>query len=140
MHPLLSLVTLAALLLFVVMMVRVGGARSKFNVTAPATTGHPEFERHVRVQANTLEGLMMFLPALWIFALTLDGLTGGKLGDLIGAGLGVVWIAGRAIYMTSYVKDPSSRSAGFGIQALATVVALLGALGVVAWNLVKAGM
>lgn len=140
MHPLLSLVTLAALLLYFVMGLRVGGARGKFGVAAPATTGHPEFERHFRVQANTQEWLVLFLPALWIFSLTLDGLTGGKLGDLIGAGLGVIWIIGRTLYMVSYVKDPSSRGSGFGIQALAGMSALLGGLGVVAWSLLKAGM
>ncbi|QUD86868.1 MAPEG family protein [Phenylobacterium montanum] len=140
MHNLLALVTLAMLLLFFWMAIRVGGARAKFKVDAPATTGHPEFERHFRVQANTQEGLVVMLPALWIFALALDAQTGGKLGDEIGAALGLVWIVGRAIYMTSYVKDPSSRSAGFGIQALATMVALLGAFGVVAWSLATHGI
>ena len=140
MHTLLALVTLASLLLFFYMAIRVGGARSKFDVPAPATTGHPEFERHFRVQANTLEGLVVFLPSLWLFSLTLDGLLANRLGDLIGAGLGVVWIVGRVIYMQSYVKDPASRSAGFGVQALATMIALLGGLGVVVWALVKNGM
>jgi glutathione S-transferase len=140
MHNLLALVTLATLVLFFWMAIRVGGARAKFDVQAPATTGHPEFERHFRVQANTLEGLVVFLPALWIFALTLDNLTGVRLGDLIGSALGGIWIAGRTIYMFSYVKDPSSRSAGFGIQALATMAVLLGGLGVVVWALVRNGM
>jgi hypothetical protein len=140
MHNLLALVTLAMLLLFFWMMLRVGGARMKFKIEAPATTGHPEFERHFRVQANTLEGLVMVLPALWILALTLDAKTGGLLGDEIAAGLGAAWIVGRFLYMTSYVKDPSSRSAGFGVQGLATIGALLGAAGVVIWSLATSGL
>ncbi len=140
MHSLLALVTLAALLLFFFMALRVGQARGKFNVAAPATTGHPEFERHFRVQANTLEGLVIFLPAVWLLSLTLDGLTASKLGDMIGAGLGAVWIAGRTLYMISYVKDPASRGPGFGIQALAMMIALLGAVGVVVWSLAKSGL
>jgi len=140
MHSLLALVTLAALMLFFWMTIRVSQARVRFSIAAPATAGHPEFERHFRVQANTLEGLMIFLPALWLFALTLDGLTGDKLGDIAGAGLGAVWIAGRALYMTSYVKDPASRGPGFGVQALAMIIALFGATGVVLWSLVKSGL
>ncbi len=140
MHNLLALVTLATLLLFLWMAVRVSGARTKFDVPAPATTGHPEFERHFRVQANTLEGLVVFLPSLWLLSLTLDSLLASRLGDLIAAALGVVWIAGRVIYMQSYVKDPSTRSAGFGIQALATMIALVGGVLVVAWALVKGGL
>jgi uncharacterized MAPEG superfamily protein len=111
------------------MFMRVGSARQRFGVEAPAVTGHPEFERHFRVQANTLEGLIVFLPSLWLFA--------AYLSELVAAGLGLVWVVGRVIYMTSYAKDPKTRSAGFGIQALATVALLFGALGAVAWSLLK---
>jgi uncharacterized membrane protein YecN with MAPEG domain len=132
MHSFVALVTLLALLLFFWMGMRVSGARTKHAITAPATIGHPEFERHYRVQANTLEGLVMFLPALWLFAVYWNA-------DLIAAGLGVVWIIGRVMYMLSYVKDPQKRGPGFGIQALATLVLVLGALGRVVWDLVAGG-
>ena len=69
MHPLVALVTVVALMLFAWQGFRVGSARSRYGVEAPATTGHPDFERHFRVQANTLEGLVLFLPSLWLFAL-----------------------------------------------------------------------
>jgi len=115
-----SLATCLALLLYIYMGLRVGGARTKFNVAAPAMTGDPIFERHFRVHLNTLEWLPVFLVSMWLFALYWS--------DQIAAGLGVVWIIGRVIYMTSYVKDPKSRSAGFGIQALATLILLGGGI------------
>jgi glutathione S-transferase len=139
MHSLIALVTLLSLALFFWMGADVARARIRFGVFAPAVTGHPEFERHFRVQANTLEGLVLFLPALWVFALTIDGLRGGDWGDKIGAALGLVWIVGRVIYMRSYVRDPASRALGFGVQALATVLLLIGGLGAIVWGLVKTG-
>jgi hypothetical protein len=129
MHGYVALVTLLALMVYVWMFMRVGSARQRFGVEAPAVTGHPEFERHFRVQSNTLEGLIVFLPSLWLF--------GAYLNELVAAGIGLVWIAGRVLYMISYAKDPKTRSAGFGIQALATVALLFGALGAVAWALLK---
>jgi len=140
MHSLIALVTLLSLALFFWMGADVARARIRFGVPAPAVTGHSEFERHFRVQANTLEGLVLFLPALWVFALTIDGLRGSVLGDKIGAALGLVWIVGRVIYMRSYVRDPASRGLGFGVQALATVLLLMGGLVAIVWGLVKTGL
>ena len=128
-HGYVALVTILALLVYLWMFIRVGSARQRFGVEAPAVTGHPEFERHFRVQANTIEGIVIFLPALWLFALYLN--------ELVAAGLGLVWVIGRIVYMLSYAKDPKTRSAGFGIQALATVALLFGAAGSVAWALLK---
>ena len=120
-HALVAIVTILALLLYFVMGLRVGQARSKYNIPAPAISGDPDFERVFRVQANTLEWLPIFLPSLWLFALYWN--------DLVASGLGLVWIVGRYIYMTGYSKAAGSRSAGFGIQALAAAVLLFGALG-----------
>ncbi|MDE1172125.1 MAG: MAPEG family protein [Parvibaculaceae bacterium] len=117
---LVSLVTVVSLLVFVWMFLRVGRAREAFGVAAPATTGHAVFERHFRVQMNTLEGLIIYLPSLWLFGFYVD--------NRLAAALGVLWVIGRVIYAVSYVKEPSSRSLGFGIQGLATAVLLLGAL------------
>ena len=128
-HGYVALVTLLALLVYLWMFMRVGSARGRLGVEAPAVTGHPEFERHFRVQANTLEGLIVFLPALWLFAVYLN--------EMVAAGLGLVWVIGRIMYMLSYAKDPKTRSAGFGIQALATVALLFGAVGAVVWALLK---
>jgi glutathione S-transferase len=139
MHSLVALVTLISLALFFWMSANVARARVRFGVPAPAVTGHPEFERHFRVQANTLEGLVLFLPSLWIFALTLDGLRSSDLGDKIGAALGLVWIIGRVIYMRSYVRDPASRGLGFGVQALASMLLLISGLVAIVWGFVKTG-
>ena len=120
-----AIVTILALLLYFVMGLRVGQGRSKYGVEAPATTGNPDFERLFRVHANTLEWLPIFLPAMWLFAIYWN--------DLVAAGVGVVWIVGRYLYMTGYAKAASSRSAGFGIQAIATAILLFGALGRLVW-------
>jgi glutathione S-transferase len=132
MHPLVALVTLLALMLFMWMAIRVGSARARFGVAAPATTGHPDFERHFRVQANTLEGLMVFLPSLWLFAVFSGS-------DRIAAGLGLVWVVGRVLYMLGYAKAAESREAGFVIQALAMLALLFGALGFIVWHMARQG-
>jgi glutathione S-transferase len=130
-HNLVAIVTILALLLYFVMGLRVGQARAKYNVPAPATTGNPDFERMFRVQANTLEWLPIFLPSLWLFAFSWN--------DRAAAGVGAVWIVGRYLYMTGYAREASARSAGFGIQALATGVLLFGALGKVVWTAIHPG-
>ena len=131
-HALVSLVTLIALLVFFWTGLRVGRARGTYGIKAPATTGHEEFDRYFRAQMNTLEGLVIFLPALWLFALFGN--------EQVAAGLGGVWIIGRILYALTYVKDPAKRSAGFGISALAMLALLLGALFFVAKALVIGGV
>lgn len=131
-HTLVAIVTILALLLYFVMSLRVGQGRSKYGVAAPAITGNPDFERLYRVQANTLEWLPIFLASLWLFALYWD--------ERVAAGLGVVWIVGRYLYMTGYAREASARSMGFGIQALATGVLLFGALGRIIWIMVQHGV
>lgn len=120
MNPWIAVVTALSLIFYFVTSLRVGGARKKHGIAAPAMTGHPDFERVVRVQANTLEWLVIYLPALWMFAQFVDA--------RIAAGLGVVWILGRILYMNGYTREASKRGPGFGIQFLATAVLLLGAL------------
>ncbi len=130
-HALVSLVTLVSLVVLLWTGIRVSRARGTYGIKAPATTGHDEFERHFRVQMNTLEGIALFLPSLWLFALF------GS--EPIAAALGVVWIIGRVLYALTYVKDPAKRSAGFGIAALAMLALLLGALFFVGKALIAPG-
>ncbi|MBV8683241.1 MAG: MAPEG family protein [Caulobacteraceae bacterium] len=115
-----ALVTIVAMIVYLAMGVQVARARTKFGVEAPATTGHADFERVFRVQANTLEWLPPFLAGLWLFGLFLN--------EPIAAALGVVWIIGRILYMTGYSRAAGARSLGFMIQGLATIALLLGAL------------
>ena len=130
-HSYVALVTVAALLVYVWMGVRVGRARAQSGVAAPAMTGDPILERHIRVQANTLEWLPIFLAGLWLFAIYWN--------DLIAAGLGVVWIVGRILYAVGYVADPKKREAGFMIQMIASALLLLGAAGRIVWTLATVG-
>jgi glutathione S-transferase len=118
--PFVAIVTVLALLQFFWLSLQVGRARGRYGVAAPATTGNEVFERHFRVHMNTLEQLVMFLPALWIFA--------AYISPLWAAALGVVFILGRAIYAMSYVRDPKTRSLGFGLTFLPTFAMLIGIL------------
>jgi uncharacterized MAPEG superfamily protein len=116
----LDIVTALALLQFVVFGFQVGGAREKYGVKAPATSGHAIFERHFRVQQNTLELLIAFIPGLYLFGHYFD--------PRWAAGLGVLFLIGRQVYAVTYVKDPQKRSAGFGLSFLPTLVLVLGGL------------
>ena len=132
-HPLVAIVTLLALLVYFYMGLRVGQARTKYGVEAPSVTGNPDFERDYRIQMNTLEWLPLFLVSLWLFAIAWNY-------DLVAAGIGLVWIVGRILYLTGYSKAAAARGPGFGIQALATGVLLFGALGKVIWMVVQKGI
>ena len=123
-----ALVTCLAILFYFFTSTRVARARASFDVKAPAITGNPDFERVFRVQMNTLEWMPIFLPSLWLFAIYIS--------DPIAAVLGLVWIAGRILYMTGYSQAANKRGTGFGIQALAAGILLFGALGMIAWRLV----
>lgn len=118
--PFPALVSALALLLYVAVFVTAGRARARYEIKAPAVIGAPEFERAFRVQQNTLEQLIWFFPALWLFALYASPFWGGILG--------LVWIAGRAYYAVSYYRDPESRGPGFLIGFASAAVLLIGAL------------
>ena len=113
-------VTLLALLVYFSVTAKTGQARLKYGVKAPATSGAPEFERAFRIQQNTLEQLMLFLPSLWLFAALVSDLWAGVAG--------LVWVIGRVLYALGYARAAEKRSAGFGIAILANLVLLIGAL------------
>ncbi len=92
-------------------------------------TGDPNFERVVRVQQNTLEQLILFLPALWLFS--------GLVSSVWGAILGAVWIVGRILYAWGYYQAPEKRFPGFGMSIIATFALLGGALVGVILEVVK---
>lgn len=109
-----------ALIEYLVFALLVGRARVRCNVPAPATTGDPVFERYFRVQQNTLEQLIVFVPSVWLF--------GYYVSALWAAGLGVLFVIGRALYLTGYVADPKKRGAGFGLSFLPNMILAVGAL------------
>jgi len=117
---LVAIVVLLALLEFVAFGLLVGRARVMYGVKAPATSGHEVFERHFRVHYNTMELLVVFVPAIWLFALYVS--------PQWGAGLGAVYLVGRILYFRSYVADPARRSMGFGMSMMPVLVLLVGAL------------
>jgi glutathione S-transferase len=129
MSPWVSLVTIFALLVFIVVTINVGRARAKYGIKAPEMAGNPDFERVVRVQQNTLEQLSIFLPALWIFA--------NFVNPIAAAGLGAVWVIGRIIYAWGYYQAAEKRGPGFGISFLATIVLILGSLVGIVLSLIK---
>jgi glutathione S-transferase len=115
-----ALVTIAALMLLLSLSVAVARARSRYGIEAPQTSGNPDFERYFRVEQNTIEQFVFFLPSLWLAAFTL--------GDRWAALGGAVWVMGRILYAVGYYQAAAKRHAGFGIAMLASLVLLLGAL------------
>jgi glutathione S-transferase len=115
-----ALVAALALLLYVGVFVSVGRARHRYDIKAPAVTGVPEFERVFRVQQNTIEQLVWFIPSLWLFALFASPLWAGIIG--------LVWIAARAHYAVSYCRDPETRGPGFIVAFTSAGILLVGAL------------
>jgi glutathione S-transferase len=120
------LVVVIALLQYCWFSFQVGRGRLLYGVKAPASSGHPVFDRLYRVQMNTLEQLVLFLPAMFMFPLL--GEPRGWPAAEIAAAAGVVWIIGRALYARSYVRDPLQRGAGFLLTFFPSVLLLLGSL------------
>lgn len=115
-----DLVAVLALIQLVFFGVMVGHARAKYGVKAPAVSGHEMFERAHRVQMNTLELMVVFVPALFIAAQYWP--------QAWPAGAGVVYLVGRFIYWRSYMQAPASRELGFGLSMLPILALLIGAL------------
>jgi glutathione S-transferase len=115
-----DLVAVLAVIQMIFFGVLVGRARGRYGVKAPAVSGHELFERAYRVQMNTLELMVAFLPALFIAAKYWP--------QAYVAGVGAVYLLGRLIYWRSYVADPSSRALGFGLSMLPILALLIGSL------------
>jgi glutathione S-transferase len=112
-----ALVTLLTMLLLLFTASVVGRARTLHGIKAPAVSGHPAFERAYRVQMNTLENTVLFLPTLWLAA---------NYGFSGWAGVaGLVWLAGRIWYATAYLQDAARRGPGFTVGALAWAALLV---------------
>ena len=115
-----DIVTALALLQFVWFGIELARARGRYGVKAPAITGNDQFERHFRVQQNTLETLVVFVPSLFLFSRYFN--------PLWAAGLGVIYLIGRQLYAASYVKDPAKRGAGYALTMLPVLALILGGL------------
>lgn len=116
-----AVVTLLTLLLMFATVWMVGRARERYGIKAPSISGDPAFERAWRVQMNTLENAVMFIPALWLAAQYVDPLWAGIAG--------LVWLAGRVWYAVAYLRDASRRGPGYIVSMLAWLVLMLMAAG-----------
>src|SRR5580700_9628332 len=114
-----AIVALLAVAFYFFLATRVAVAHGKFGVRQPATTGNPDFERIFRAHVNTLEWMPIFLVPLWLCAIYFS--------DAAAAVLGLVWIAGRALYFAGYSKAVEKRLPGFFIQATACILLFIGA-------------
>lgn len=114
------IVALLAIVQFIYFGILVGQARGKYGIKAPAMTGNEHFERAARVQMNTLEQLVGFLPALLIAAVYWP--------PVYVAAVGVVYLVGRVLYQRAYVADPAKRGPGFGLSFLPTTLLILAGL------------
>lgn len=117
--PWTSWATLATLIMYFWIIFNVGKARGKYRVQAPSVDGPPEFLRALRVQINTVEQLIFFIPALWLCAYWWN--------DKIAALGGMIWIIGRLMYAISYYRDAEKRAMGFVISTLAAIALVFGA-------------
>lgn len=115
-----ALATLAMVATLFWTAVLVGRARGRYGVKAPAVSGHEQFERAYRCQMNTLEQMVAMLPVLWLMAVSV--------GDLWAGLLGLVWVVGRVIYVTSYVANPEKRGPGFILTVLPFAIAWIASL------------
>jgi uncharacterized membrane protein YecN with MAPEG domain len=115
-----DIVTALAVLQFIVFGFKVGGARGRYGVKAPATTGNEIFERVFRVQQNTLESLIAFLPGIYLFSRYFN--------PKAAAALGVIYLIGRELYAFTYVKEPANRSVGYGMTFIPLIILVLGGL------------
>lgn len=115
-----AIITDLTLFLLFGVALNVARARGKYQVAAPATNGHPQFDLAYRVQMNTLENALIFLPALWLFAWYVSAVWAGVLG--------VIWLAARVWYAIAYSSDAKKRGPAFGLSVLALSVLAIGAL------------
>lgn len=120
-----SFVTIVVLLVYFVLTANVGRARIKYKIPVPQTSGDQNFERVFRVQQNTLEQLILFLPSMWLFSLFVN--------PMWGAGIGAIWVIGRIFYAWGYYQAAEKRLLGFGVNILSLLVLLVGSLVEIIW-------
>ncbi|MGC1548714.1 MAG: MAPEG family protein [Rhodanobacter sp.] len=112
-----ALVTLLTVLLQFATMFVVGRAREKYGIKAPAISGNTAFEQAYRVQMNTLEATVMFLPTLWVAT---------YYGFAMWAGVaGLIWVVGRVWYMLAYLRDASKRGPGYMLSMIGWAATLI---------------
>jgi glutathione S-transferase len=117
---LLTIITMLAIIEYIYFGMKVGKARGEYGIAAPAVTGHDMFERHYRVQMNTLEQIVIFLPALWAF--------GHYVNHYAAALFGLIYLFGRMIYAIKYIEEPSKRGVGMMMTMIPSMLMIMGGL------------
>ncbi|MBO3759354.1 MAPEG family protein [Ciceribacter sp. L1K23] len=112
------LATFAALIAYTFFFIKVGQARQQYGIEAPKTTGNVHFERIFRVQQNTVEQMVLFLPSLWLF--------GTYVSDVFAGTLGLIWTGGRALYAVEYYADAKKRGPGAAVTWVVALTLLVG--------------
>lgn len=115
-----TIIAMLALIEYFYFAIQVGGARARTGVQAPAVTGNEEFERFFRAHQNTLEQLVIFLPALYASAYYVH--------PLFAVAGGVAFLVGRMLYFRTYTADAEKRGPGMIITVAGTMTLTLGAL------------
>ena len=98
----LSAVTIATLIMYLTLVLKVGLSRAKYKIEAPKMFGHPKFDRAFRVQLNTLEWMAIFLPLMWIAGLLVNA--------VYASFIGILWILSRIYYAHNYYKAAKLRT------------------------------
>src|SRR5579864_9689868 len=113
-----AIATLLAVLIALGTAILVARTRTRVKIFPPVMTGSPELECALRVQANTVEQIVIFLPALWLAALYFQG--------WIPAVIGLVWCLGRVLYVLGYrPAKPGAREPGFIVAMLSTIALIV---------------
>jgi uncharacterized membrane protein YecN with MAPEG domain len=121
-------VTLLAVLVALWTAILVARTRRRVGIPPPAVSGSPDLECALRVQANTVEQFILFMPALWVAAIYFQG--------WVPPIIGLIWCVGRILFALGYKAiKPSARAPGFALTILSTLVlVILGGIGIVmAW-------
>ncbi len=115
-----TIIAMLALIQYLYFGAEVGRARGRTGVAAPAVSGDPAFERVYRAHQNTLEQLVIFLPALFA--------TAWFVHELLAVAAGLAFLVGRALYFRTYVADAEKRGPGMLVTAAANVTLIFGGL------------
>jgi uncharacterized membrane protein YecN with MAPEG domain len=112
-------VTVLAVLICVFFAINVARNRRATGIDAPRMTGDPRLERALRIQGNSVEQFVIFVPSLWLAALYFQGWAPPILG--------LIWCLGRLIYFFVY-GTARQRFPGFAPTIFPTLILVVLAL------------
>ena len=115
-----SLIAFLALFEYMVFILVVGATRSKYGILAPATTGNELWERLYRIQVNTAEQLILFIPAIYGFAYFVS--------DIWAVRIGAIFLIGRMVYFIGYRKSGDKRILGAVLSTWPSYIMVFGVL------------